>query len=177
MPRVARVVAAATLSIPFALAGCATLFSGTSDTLTFESQPAGALVVIEGVDRGRTPLTTSVSRDIGGTDVMYRLDGYETRTFELGQEFNTTAIWGIFCFPLCPVVDVLTGAIMKYDPTTYSLELTSRDSDALEEILDVEEVLFQDGMRGDAGGLLTVDRIRPNVALVSSTARQIAIFR
>lgn len=165
------------LALTLALGGCATMFSGTSDMITFESEPSGAVVVIDGVDRGRTPFTTSVGRDIGGADVMYRLEGYETRSFELGQEFNTTAIWGIFCFPLCPIVDVLTGAIMEYDPVSYSQQLDRRDTGALEEILEVDEVIFGDDLEQDAFGMPVADRIRPNVALVSSVSRQIVIFR
>lgn len=173
LPGAAGLVLALTLTV----GGCATMFSGTSDTITFESEPSGALVVIDGVDRGRTPFSTSVGRDIGGADVLYRLEGYETRSFELGQEFNTTAIWGIFCFPLCPIVDVLTGAIMKYDPVLYSQQLDRRDTGVLEEILEVDEVIFEGDLERDAFGMPAVDRIRPNVALVRSASRQILIFR
>lgn len=175
MTRVLRAGTLLTLSLTFALGGCATIFTGTDDTITFQSEPSGAMVMIDGVDRGRTPLTTSVNRDVNSADVTYRLEGYETRTFELGQEFNMTAILSLFCFPLCPAVDLLSGALMEYDPTSYTLELVRREG--LETALDVDRVLFVHELERDALGLIRADRIRPNVALVNSDTRQIAIFR
>lgn len=157
---------------------CATIFTGTSDSISFESEPSGAMVVIDGVDRGRTPLTTSVKRDIGGTDITYRLNGYQTRTFELGQEFNMVTILDVFCGPafwVCGGVDLLTGAAMKYDPRTYELELTARED--LEDELDVDQILFDSEIERDALGFIIDSRIRPNVALVNSVTRQIVILR
>ena len=162
-------------ALGLALTGCATIFAGTSDTITFDSEPAGAMVVIDGVDRGRTPLTTTVTRDVNSRDITYRLEGYETRTFELGQEFEMIAILDLFCFPLCPVVDLLTGAVMEYDPSSYRLELTARDE--LEAALDVDEVVFVDELELDASGLPSTDQIRPDVALVNSTTRKIVVLR
>lgn len=179
MMRVLRGGAILVLTLTFALGGCATIFSGTSDTITFESEPSGAMVLIDGVDAGRTPLTTSVKRNLGGADVMYRMDGYETRAFELGQEFNTVTIANIFClagFWVCGGIDVLTGAVMKYDPKTYSLELDQRRQD-LEEELDVEEVLFEEELERDEAGVPTLEGIRPDVAVVNSATKRIVIFR
>ena len=161
------------------LTGCATIFSGTSDSVTFQSQPEGARVIIDGVDQGTTPLTTSVKRSIGGTTVTYRLDGYETRTFELGQEFNMTAIWNIFClagFWACGAIDVLTGAIMKYSPTTYDQRLDRRED--FEEALEVDRVYFEHELNRDVIGARSPDDVvQPNVAIVNSVTKQVLIFR
>lgn len=180
MKRGTRSAAAGVVALSLVLSGCATIFSGTNDTIVFESEPAGARVLIDGVDQGVTPLTTSVKRSLGGVDVTYRLDGYETRTFDLGQEFNTVTIANIFClagFWVCGGIDVLTGAVMKYSPRSYNITLDARDMDTLEESLDVEEVLFEDELERDALGNPTTDQIRPNVALVNSATKQIIIIR
>ena len=104
--------------------GCATLFTGTSDTITFESEPSGARVLVDGLSIGRTPVTTSVKRPgLGGSKlVTMQLDGYEDMTFQLDSSFNVISVlnltnllgWGI---------DVVTGAIGKYDRRFYSMEL------------------------------------------------------
>jgi len=110
-----------------ATTACATLFTGTSDTITFESNPAGAEVMIDGLAQGRTPLTLPVSRDLNEKRVTLRLDGYEDRTFALSRDFNKISIlnltnllgWGI---------DALTGAIYRYDQLNYSIDLDARAS-------------------------------------------------
>jgi uncharacterized protein YceK len=163
------------------LAGCATIFSGTRDTITFESQPAGARVMIDGVDRGTTPLTTSVNRKLGGANVTYRLDGYETRTFPLSTGFNTVAIANILCFwgvVVCGGIDLITGAMFRYDVTNYDITLDPRRS-SLEEELDVASVYYaEDFVQSGLGISETMAGvIRPNVALVNSATGQVLILR
>ena len=61
----------------FLLAGCATLFSGTEETITFNSEPSGAAVVIDGLTVGHTPLTIEVDRpglDDLGAEEEHALD-------------------------------------------------------------------------------------------------------
>lgn len=111
----------------FLLVGCATLFSGTSDRVKFESEPSGAEVVIDGIERGTTPTTISVSRDINDKRVTLQKEGYSDKVFRLQKEFATVAIlnlgnilfWGI---------DVLTGALFKYKPLRYNMELDPASS-------------------------------------------------
>lgn len=54
------------LLLQFALvcffAGCATVTGGVSDKVSIESEPSGALVKINGVDRGHTPLEVELAR-------------------------------------------------------------------------------------------------------------------
>lgn len=110
--------------------GCATLFTGTSDTISFDSEPDGAEILIDGIVQGRTPATIKVKRPgLGDTMVTMRLDGYDPVTFTLSDEFNAVSIlnlagiigWG---------VDILTGAVMKYDKRAYDVDM-SRGSVAL----------------------------------------------
>ena len=92
-----------------------------------------------------------------------------------------TAIWNLLCLPgfwICAGIDVLSGAVMKYSPTTYDLRLDPRAE--LEEALEVERVYFDHELNGDVIGVRRPDPgevIRPDVAIVNSTTRQITIFR
>lgn len=108
-------------------ASCATIFSGTTDDVTFESEPEGATVYIDGVQRGRTPTTIEVNRDTSQPRVRLELDGYQTEQFRLQRNFNTVSIlnlgnlifWG---------VDLISGAVYRYSPTSYSIMLSQSES-------------------------------------------------
>lgn len=111
--------------IALVLSGCATLFSGTDDSVTFSSEPSGAMVLVDGRNVGTTPVTVEIDRPgFGDADVTVQLEGYDTRQFELDKEFNTTAILNIFA-PIGFLIDAVTGAIYKLDPTTYTVNMES----------------------------------------------------
>lgn len=114
-------VAVATLT----LQSCATIFTGTRDTVRFESQPAGAKVQIDGLDVGRTPVDVSVKRSLGDKTATMLLEGYDTRTFELSREFNAVSILNLFGL-LGWAVDAATGSLMKYDQKLYKIELEQK---------------------------------------------------
>ncbi|MFB6230178.1 MAG: PEGA domain-containing protein [Salinibacter sp.] len=111
----------------FLLVGCATLFSGTSDQIKFESEPSGAEVVIDGIERGTTPTTITVSRDINDKRVTLQKEGYSDKVFRLQKEFATVAILNLGN-PLFWGIDVLTGALFKYKPLRYNMELDPASS-------------------------------------------------
>ena len=57
-------------------------------------------------------------------DVTLQLEGFEPRTFELDKEFNKTSILNIFFWPGF-LIDALTGALFKYDKTTYTVNMSN----------------------------------------------------
>ena len=109
----------------FFLSSCATLFTGTKDSIAFNSNPSGATIYIDGVEQCKTPCTLKITRSINDTDVEYKLDGYETRLITLSKELNVVSVlnlgnllgWGI---------DVVSGAVMKYDRKSYDITLDSK---------------------------------------------------
>ena len=104
------------------LQSCATIFTGTRDTIHFDSKPAGAKVRIDGIDMGRTPLDVSVNRSINDKAVTMQLEGYETRTFVLSKEFNLISVLNLFGM-IGWAVDAVTGALMYYDMNQYTVDL------------------------------------------------------
>jgi hypothetical protein len=106
----------------FFLSGCATVFSSSSDTITFRSVPEGAKVEINGVSIGKTPVTVPVKRSLTPPHVQMKLDGYETQYIMLQNSFNGVAVLDILFWPTF-IVDALTGSIMKYDILSYEAEL------------------------------------------------------
>ena len=101
---------------------CATLFTGTRDWITFNSNPSGAGVYINGQKVGETPCTIPVKRKLLSPDVEFRLDSYKTQIITLDQEFNLVSIINLnnlFGW----AIDVASGAIMKYDRKVYDVDL------------------------------------------------------
>ncbi len=107
------------------LQSCATIFTGTRDTIHFDSMPAGAKVRIDGIDMGRTPVDISVQRSLNDKLVTMQLDGYETRTFNLNKEFNFVSVLNLFGL-IGWAVDAATGALMNYSVKQYTIELDPR---------------------------------------------------
>lgn len=105
------------------LTSCATIFTGTRDTISFNSTPSGATIYKDGIELCKTPCTVPLKRKLGESSVEFKLDGYETRLIILDKTFNPVSIinlgsifgWGI---------DALTGSIVKYDRKSYDIKLS-----------------------------------------------------
>ena len=109
------------------LGSCATLFTGTKDTLTFESNPSGAEVYIDGLYVCITPCTVDVTRSISEERVEFKLDEYEIRVIELDREFNVVTILNLFTGGIIGFgIDALTGAMFKYDKKSYDIDLKKK---------------------------------------------------
>lgn len=108
------------------LSGCATIFSGTKDSIHFVSKPEGATVLVNGMPSGVTPVVVAVPRS-GFQDniITYKREGFEDVTFVLSKSFNVVSIinltnilgWGI---------DAMSGAVMKNEPTRYDISMTQK---------------------------------------------------
>lgn len=117
------VVGAFTLS--FLLTSCATIFSGTSQEVKFESEPSGAAIMVGGVERGTTPATVTLTKPgLSEKRVTFTKEGYEDRSLKLQKSFATTTILNIFGPWLIGWgIDAFSGAMFKYSPTQYNAEL------------------------------------------------------
>lgn len=104
------------------LNGCATLFTGTDDIVTFESSPVGAEILVNGIEKGKTPVSVPIKRSVNSAEVVLRFPGYETRVFKLEQEFNYVSLLNLFNV-LFWGIDVVTGAVLNYRPTYYEFNL------------------------------------------------------
>jgi len=118
--RVAGVAAAAGLT------GCATLFTGTTDDLSFDASVPDVRLSIDGEVQGQLPLTIKMSRNfMGGRRFLARFEraGYATQEFELKREFNTVAILDVSSTIISGGVDVLTGSLMRFAPRQYHVQM------------------------------------------------------
>lgn len=101
---------------------CATIFTGTKDTIRFNSTPEGATVYIDGIEVCKTPCETNVKRSLNDKDVEFKLDGYKTRVITLDKSFNIISILNMGGM-VGWAVDAATGSLMKYERKNYDIEL------------------------------------------------------
>lgn len=114
------------LSYILSTTSCATIFTGSKDSITFNTQPEGAKVVFQGVEKCVTPCTTEFHRTLGKRSVEIKKEGFETKELKLEKNFNAVSLLNILFGGLIGFgIDLGTGAFLKYDPKTYSVELKS----------------------------------------------------
>lgn len=122
-----RVAALAMLCvIVVAATGCATILSGTNQTIAINSNPAGAHVRI-GHQTGITPVTFEVPR---GKDYPIEISqGADMRVVALHRNIEPMTLLNIIP-PFWPgfIVDAVTGAITKYDPNAVMVDFTAPPS-------------------------------------------------
>ena len=146
--------------------GCATIFSGTDEDITFDSEPSGATVRIDGIVVGTTPTTVEVDRPgFEDQDITLELEGYEDRRFELDKEFNTVSILNILFWPGF-IVDALTGAIYKYDKDTYSVDFATGNV-----------TLLLDELPRTESGAYTLPNVATPVRVIDAQTGMTVIFR
>jgi hypothetical protein len=128
--RLCRVAGAA---VAVTMSGCATMFTGTTDDVTFEANVPDVRLSIDGEVQGQLPLTVKMSRNfMGGRRFLakFERDGYATQEFELKREFNTVAILDVSSILTSGGVDVLTGSIMRFAPKQYHVQMVEAGTSA-----------------------------------------------
>lgn len=103
--------------------GCATIASGTTQEVTFQSTPAGALVKVNGKPIGETPITVQLDKKADQT-LTFEKDGY--KTFSTAMTTTTDGwFWGniIIGGLLGSTTDMASGAINEYAPSQYIVTL------------------------------------------------------
>ena len=107
--------------IAFILAtGCAGVINGTDQDMTFRSDPEGATIMVDGLERGKTPLTISLKKSQYKT-VTFKKDGYKDQSIELTKEMDTVAFLNIFWD--LSTTDAMTGALYEYKPGMYHITM------------------------------------------------------
>lgn len=157
------------------LSGCATLFSESTQQLSFTSSPGGAEVLMDGQPIGVTPLTAVVDRDAFKRRIVtMRMPGYQAVQFVMTKSLNPVAILNLSSL-LSWATDAASGSMIEYSPGSYYVELIphgaaagaherARERQALRFVLVNHRRLLADIARGDgehlrvAARLLGVDR-------------------
>ncbi|HQF41382.1 MAG TPA: PEGA domain-containing protein [Ignavibacteriaceae bacterium] len=88
---------------------CATIFKGSTDDVSFSSDPSGAKVYVNGTLLGTTPVQLELKSKNSYT-IEFKKEGYETRTVLLNNSVGGGWIVLDVLFGLVPIiVDAATG--------------------------------------------------------------------
>jgi hypothetical protein len=117
--------------------GCATVVSGTTQTIGVNTDPEGADCQFrrKGVLVGRvnpTPGTMQVGKDHESVSVLCAKEGFDDTTGVIGSEFQAMTLGNILLGGVIGVVvDAASGAMMKYpESVTFTLIPKMFDSEA-----------------------------------------------
>lgn len=113
------------LSTSLLFGSCATIFTGTKNTVHINSYPQGAKIEIDGIERGVTPAPVKMKKGFNGQTVVLKKEGYENKMFQPETTFNAVSLLNFFGI-IGWGVDAATGAIMKYDPKAYEITLEEK---------------------------------------------------
>lgn len=111
-------------SIVITITGCASIVSGTDQTLTFNSEPDGATVTVTGKKVGKTPLSVQIDKD-KNQSLTFEKEGYKTYTTQLSTSMDSW-FWGNILFGgvFGSTTDGMSGAINEFTPDQYFVTLT-----------------------------------------------------
>lgn len=102
------------------LSGCGTIKHGTSQDLMIQSNPPGAMVMVNGKEYGETPVSVSLSRKTRHTTVTVSMPGYESFQTSLDRKLSG---WSILGGPIGLLVDDATGGMYKLSPDQLNVQL------------------------------------------------------
>ncbi len=140
-------ISAALLVIAFLMFGCATFFTGATDTITLQSSPNANYKIFKTnevhiapeirprgrlrykifetngvpIAQGVTPSEIRLNKD-GEYTVEIYLEGYKKQSFFISKEFNAVSVLNLGNV-LFWAIDYLTGAMFRLNPTYIRVDL------------------------------------------------------
>ncbi len=115
------------LLTPMMALGCATLIEGSTQDVTFISEPSGAQIVVDGTPMGVTPAVITLKKPLAdNTNVVFKKDGYQDQEVILHRKV-TGWFWGNIIFGLWGLLgsstDAMSGSQWEYSQNTYVVTL------------------------------------------------------
>ena len=110
---------------------CSTIMNGDKDQMKVDSKPADAIILVDGIEIGRTPAMLNLKR--GETHIIeIKKEGYETYRLQTSKSI-TGWFWGnLVCGGIIGfVIDLATGNAYDIDPGIVTATL-SKDTGMLE---------------------------------------------
>lgn len=101
--------------------GCATVVRGTTDTVQFDTDPAGAEVRLSNGQACVTPCNMEIKRNVRHLDVAIKLDGYHPADTMLTSEISGGGVAGVAGNAILGgvvgmVIDSASGAMLDIHP-------------------------------------------------------------
>lgn len=115
-----------------ALAACGTLFSGTTQEVTFDSNVSGTKVYIDGMEICNTPCKTTIDRSGDAIQLVAKKKGYNDRVMTLRSTVNRTAFFNITFWPSW-LTDAVSGGVWEYKNNQVYLQMEPKGLSAAEQ--------------------------------------------
>lgn len=103
--------------------GCATVTKGSYQQISIVSNPGNALVKVDGIDKGETPIVIKMKRSKSHT-VQLNKEGFQV--YEAGiKSVGSAAIWGNILLGgiVGLIVDLISGASHNLEPGSIDAQL------------------------------------------------------
>lgn len=113
----------ALVALSIILSGCASVISGTTQDLTFDSSPQGAKVYLDGKIIGQTPFTFTAAKNKYNS-LRVEKEGYLTISRTVSKSYDPVTILSLFWD--YSTTDALTGAMYMYDDSSYFFDLQEK---------------------------------------------------
>jgi hypothetical protein len=118
----------------FIFFSCASIITGPNRSVSFDSNPSGAMVFVNGLEKGFTPTQFRVK---SGDVVTFKLENYEGKKVVVDSKFNIIAVlntiniisWG---------VDYLTGSLKRVHIKNLNVNFENMDNDSINSSLQDE---------------------------------------
>ena len=95
------------------LSACGTLFSGTNQDVSFDSNVKGVKIFVGGIEICQTPCVYPLERKSSTTVIVAKKSGYEKKQLVLRSNLNKIAILNLTFWPSW-LTDVATGGMWQY---------------------------------------------------------------
>ena len=128
------------LPIFMILSGCGTIFSGSTQDMSFDSNVKGVEIYVSGIKACKTPCVYPLDKGSGNIIITAKKKGYEEQQQILKTKFNNFAILNLTGWPSW-LVDVATGGMWQYkqDGVYIDMEKPTKNYAKLKEIKKTAE--------------------------------------
>lgn len=116
------------IALMFVMNGCASIISGKYQDVEIKSNPSGAMVLVNGMQVGKTPLVTEMKRK-KRHEIKFQKEGYvdEIRMTKRGYNWwnaGNIILGGIIGI----IIDFATGAVYSVEPEELNVSLLEGQS-------------------------------------------------
>jgi len=111
----------AVVALSLLISGCATVLSGSTQSLSIDSDPSGAAVRLDGQQVGETPWNGVVKKK-RNLRVNLEKPGYTNEQVTISGSFNPIAVLSILLWDL-GTTDFITGAMWEYSPDSFYFKM------------------------------------------------------
>lgn len=119
------------MAVAMSLHGCASIVSGRTQSVSFNSEPDGAKVTVNGKTLGTTPMTTLLKKETNQV-ATFEKDGYRTQTRSLDTRVDGW-FWGNIVFGglFGSTTDNVNGSMYEYSPSQFYVNLVPLNGDSV----------------------------------------------